>query len=72
MDEKKPITAEADGPDDKGAVESEVERIGTIKGDEALGYEGEGREEHSGENEPAKDETLEDELADNASGQRPE
>lgn len=40
---------EANAPDAKGAVENEVERIETIKGDEALGYDGAGREEHSGE-----------------------
>lgn len=51
--------------DEKGAVESEVVKIRTIRGTEVLGYEGSGREEHSGENAPDPPETLEDELADN-------
>ena len=66
MDEKEPITADADSSDDKGALESEVQRIREIKGGEVLGYEGEGREEHSGENGPADGDGLEDDLADNA------
>ncbi len=40
---------EANAPDAKGAVENEVQKIKTIKGDEVLGYDGAGREEHSGE-----------------------
>lgn len=40
---------EAEAPDAKGAREDQVERIETIQGDEALGYPGAGREEHSGE-----------------------
>ncbi|HKB79866.1 MAG TPA: hypothetical protein VKH35_09140 [Thermoanaerobaculia bacterium] len=51
--------------DDKGATESEVVRINTIRGKESLGYEGSGREEHSGENAPEPAEDLEDDLADN-------
>jgi hypothetical protein len=51
--------------DDKGATEDQVERITTIKGDEVLGYEGAGREEHSGENSPKKPDSATGNLADN-------
>jgi hypothetical protein len=51
--------------DEKGATEEEVEKIDTIRGTEALGYEGAGREEHSGENSPTTPKDLYDELADN-------
>ena len=51
--------------DEKGAVESQVQKIDTIVGSEVLGYEGAGREEHSGENSPTEPSDLKDELADN-------
>ncbi len=51
--------------DEKGAIEDEVEKIEAIRGKEALGYEGGGREEHSGENSPVEPDDLRDELADN-------
>ena len=51
--------------DEKGATEDEVEKIDTIVGKEVLGYEGAGREEHSGENSPTQPSDLRDELADN-------
>jgi hypothetical protein len=51
--------------DEKGATEDEVEKIDVIRGSEALGYEGAGREEHSGENSPVPPRDLRDELADN-------
>jgi len=51
--------------DEKGATEREVEKIDTIVGSEVLGYEGAGREEHSGENSPTPPDDLRDELADN-------
>ena len=51
--------------DEKGAVESQVEKIDTIVGNEVLGYEGGGRGEHSGENSPTAPKDLKDELADN-------
>ncbi len=51
--------------DDKGATEEEVEKINVIRGSEALGYEGAGREEHSGENSPKEPGDLRGELADN-------
>jgi hypothetical protein len=51
--------------DEKGATEAQVEKIEAIVGSEVLGYEGAGREEHSGENSPTKPTNLDDELADN-------
>ena len=51
--------------DEKGATESQVEKIDAIVGNEVLGYEGSGREEHSGENSPRPPRDLTDELADN-------
>jgi len=54
--------------DEKGATENQVERITTIKGNEVLGYEGAGREEHSGENSPEESSKLTDDLADNQKG----
>ncbi len=51
--------------DEKGATEADMQKIRTIKGDEALGYEGAGREEHSGENAPKADSKLTGDLADN-------
>jgi len=52
--------------DEKGATEDEVEKISVIRGSEALGYEGSGREEHSGENAPRRQSgDLRDDLADN-------
>jgi hypothetical protein len=49
----------------KRAIESQVEKIDAIVGREVLGYDGAGREEHSGENSPTAPKDLEDELADN-------
>jgi hypothetical protein len=51
--------------DEKGATEEDMQRISVIRGSEALGYEGAGREEHSGENSPKKANDPRDELADN-------
>ncbi|HEV2721964.1 MAG TPA: hypothetical protein VG323_18230 [Thermoanaerobaculia bacterium] len=51
--------------DDKGATEDEVQKIDVIRGAEVLGYEGAGREEHSGENAPKEPSDLRGELADN-------
>ena len=51
--------------DEKRATEDEVEKIEAIRGSEVLGYEGSGREEHSGENAPKEPKSLRDELADN-------
>lgn len=51
--------------DEKGATEDQVEKIDVIRGSEVLGYEGSGREEHSGENRPRPAKELSDDLADN-------
>jgi hypothetical protein len=51
--------------DEKGATEAQVEKIQVIRGPEVLGYEGSGREEHSGENAPREPDSLTDDLADN-------
>ncbi|HUP47089.1 MAG TPA: hypothetical protein VM779_16405 [Thermoanaerobaculia bacterium] len=51
--------------DEKGATEDQVQKIRAIRGKEVLGYEGAGREEHSGENAPDEPDTLTDDLADN-------
>ena len=52
--------------DEKGATEDQVERITVIRGDEALGYEGSGREEHSGTEEVSPETgDLEADLANN-------
>lgn len=51
---------EKDAPDAKGAVEGDNRKIRTIQGDEVLGYDGSGREEHSGQNRPTKDTGLAD------------
>ena len=51
--------------DDKGATENEMEKIDVIRGSEVLGYEGAGREEHSGENAPRAPGDLRGDLADN-------
>lgn len=57
MDDKKRSTAKPKTDDEK--------TIDVIRGSEALGYEGGGREEHSGENPPRQPKDLLDELADN-------
>lgn len=57
--------------DEKGATEDQVEKIEVIRGSEVLGYEGAGREEHSGENEPDSGGSLTDDLADNRPDQTP-
>jgi hypothetical protein len=51
--------------DEKGATEADMQRIEVIRGAEVLGYEGAGREEHSGENAPKRPDDPRDELADN-------
>lgn len=51
---------ESEAPDAKGAVESDIERIEVIQGDEVLGYPGAGREEHSGEDATSNESGLAD------------
>lgn len=50
------------------STEEQIEKIEVIKGTEVLGYEGAGREEHSGENAPEPTDGMSDELADNWPG----
>ena len=52
--------------EDKRSTEEKMEKIEVIDGSEVLGYEGSGREEHSGENSPRKSTgDLTSALADN-------
>lgn len=48
------------------STEEQIEKIDVIDGAEVLGYEGSGREEHSGENAPRPSDGMKDDLADNA------
>ena len=50
---------------ERKSTEEQVERIEEIHGSEVLGYQGEGRGEHSGENAPKEPGDLRGELADN-------
>ncbi|HVR42865.1 MAG TPA: hypothetical protein VMS56_05410 [Thermoanaerobaculia bacterium] len=56
-------------PDAKGAVERDFIRLDCIDGGEVLGYRGEGREEHSGENAPIASDDPRRGLADNLPAQ---
>lgn len=47
------------------STEEMNQKITVIKGSEALGYEGSGREEHSGDTTPDDTTSLTDDLADN-------
>ena len=71
MTETRKFTEDPSGPDDKGAVEDDVEKILEIHGSEVLGHEGEAREEHSGQNSPRPQSDATEDLADNAPGQVP-
>lgn len=51
--------------DSKGAVEEDMQRITTIKGGDVMGYQGEAREEHSGQNAPRETPGNTGDLADN-------
>lgn len=55
-------------PADQKSTEEQLEKIEVIEGTEVLGYEGSGREEHSGQNEPEPSDGLTDDLADNWPG----
>jgi hypothetical protein len=48
------------------STEEQNEKITVIKGSESLGYEGAGREEHSGETKADEPSSLTDDLADNS------
>jgi hypothetical protein len=52
--------------DEKKSTEELNEKITAIKGSEALGYEGSGREDQSGQNSPDESSSLTDDLADNS------
>ena len=60
------IRATADPRDAMGATDANYVRITCIDSQDALGYRGCGREEHSGENAPREPKS---ELADNDVGQ---
>jgi len=64
-------TPEQDGIEEQGAMEEQMQKIDAIVGDEVLGYEGSGREEHSGQS-SAGDERREDGLGDRLADNRPE
>lgn len=51
--------------EEQGATEEQNEKIDAIAGDEVLGYEGSGREEHSGQKSESDAERLSDGLANN-------
>ena len=53
------------GMSEPKSTEEQNEKITVINGNEALGYKGSGREEHSGENSP-RESTWTDDLADNS------
>jgi hypothetical protein len=53
---------------DERTTEEQMQKIDAIVGDEVLGYEGSGREEHSGQpstDDERREDSLEDRLADN-------
>ena len=50
---------------DEKSTEEQVDRIKAIRGSEVLGYEGSGREEHSGEKRIEQETDLESDFADN-------
>jgi hypothetical protein len=53
---------------DERTTEEQMQKIDAIVGDEVLGYEGSGREEHSGQSstdDERREDSLEDRLADN-------
>lgn len=53
------------GMAEQKSTEEQLEKITAIVGSESMGYQGSGREEHSGENTPDETSSLTDELADN-------
>lgn len=62
------MSDEQDGIEEQGAKEDQMQKIDAIVGDEVLGYEGSGREEHSGQSsagDARRENDLEDRLADN-------
>ncbi|HXI11661.1 MAG TPA: hypothetical protein VNM92_03335 [Thermoanaerobaculia bacterium] len=71
MSDVKTITDDPTGSDDKGALESDVQRINVIKGGEVLGNQGEARPEHSGQNSGRATPGLVGDLADNVEKELP-
>lgn len=57
--------------EEQGAVEEQNQKIDAIVGDEVLGYEGSGREEHTGQR-PARDDRGRNDLDDRLADNRPE
>ena len=57
--------------EEQGAVEAQTQKIDAIVGDEVLGYEGSGHEEHSGQS-IAVDQRRKDGLKDRLADNRPE
>ncbi len=51
--------------EEQGATEEQTEKIDAIVGDEVLGYDGSGREEHSGQPSAPNKERITDALANN-------
>jgi hypothetical protein len=66
-----PTTPDQGGIYEQGAMEEQMQKIDAIVGDEVLGYEGSGRQEHSGQS-SADDESREDSLEDRLADNRPE
>ncbi len=65
MSDTKEVRADdSDAADSKGATENQVQRIQEIHGNEVLGYQGEGNEEHTGQSGGHRLDPTED-LADN-------
>jgi hypothetical protein len=64
-------TPDPEGIEEQGAKEEQTQKIDAIVGDEVLGYEGSGREEHSGQS-SAPGERHDDELEDRLADNRPE
>lgn len=65
MSHDKEVPGEPRFVEEQGATEEQNEKIDAIAGDEVLGYDGSGREEHSGQKSARKAEGLDDVLAHN-------
>jgi len=65
MSDNKGAPGEPRFVEEQGATEEQTEKIDAIAGDEVLGYEGSGREEHTGQKSEPEPERLSDVLANN-------
>jgi hypothetical protein len=65
MSHDKEVPGEPRFVDEQGATEEQNEKIDAIAGDEVLGYDGSGREEHSGQKSEPEAGRLSDALANN-------